>query len=59
MKETYMVIYEPNPPVANSKDIQNYPDLIDFIKRGGVVINNEQTVKEKRAVGLFNGKVKR
>lgn len=55
-----MVIYEPNPPVANSKDIQNYPDLIDFIKRGGVVINNnEQTVKEKRAVGLFNGKVKR
>ena len=55
-----MVIYEPNPPIINSKDILNYPDLIAFIKQGGVVINNnKQAVKEKRIAGLLNGKVKR
>ncbi len=54
-----MVIYEPNPPVKNSNIILNYPELIEFIKRGGVVINNEQTVKTKKIAGLFHGNIKK
>lgn len=56
-----MVIYEPNPPIktgVDAKTIQNYPELIEFIQHGGVVINNEQTVRMKRVVGLFSGKTK-
>jgi len=37
------MIYIPSPPVINNgKTIFDYPELIEFIKQGKVVIDNER-----------------
>ena len=47
-----MVIYEPVIGNKSLNNIKDYPELIKFINKGGVVINQKQTANSTEKVKL-------